>query len=416
MKILWLCNTVVPEISKRLGLIASKPESWITGIYENIKKNDRISLIYLFPHKDSSLYIREGNIEFYSYTQKSQVDYEMNQVKEFRNIIARVSPDVIHIFGTEQPRALAMINACEEMQLLNRVVVSIQGLVHVIAKYYCANLPNIVTHKYTFRDIVRNSNIVKQKKQFHKRGNYEILAIKKIKYVIGRTDFDKAYIENINSKAQYCFCNEVLRPLFYEKKWEIEQCERHSIFLSQCNYPIEALKEVVKVYPDVHMYTTGKNPLTLSFSEKIRETYYSKYLGKLIKKYHLENNVTFLGCLDEKQMCERYIKSHVFVSPSVIENSSNSVGEAMILGVPTISSDVGGIKNQLIHEKEGFIYQADAPTMLSYYIKRIFENDELAKKISSNATSHARKTYNRDINTQVMMHIYNDIFDHEKLL
>ena len=172
---------------------------------------------------------------------------------------------------------------------------------------------------------------------------------------------------------------------------------------------LEAMADIVKKYPDAKLYTTGKNPLTLSFKEKLRQGYYSKYLGKLIKKYHLENNVEFLGFLDEEKMCKQYLKSHAFVCCSSIENSPNSLGEAMILGVPCVSSDVGGVKNLMTHEKEGFIYQADAPYMLSYYIQKIFEDDKLSLDFSNNAKLHANKTHNPDENFKQLLNIYKDI-------
>jgi glycosyltransferase involved in cell wall biosynthesis len=129
----------------------------------------------------------------------------------------------------------------------------------------------------------------------------------------------------------------------------------------------------------------------------------------LIKKYGLEGHVTFLGRLDEQSMCERFLKSHVFVCPSSIENSPNSVGEAMILGVPTVTSDIGGVKNLLEHIKEGFVYQPDAPYMAAYYIKKIFADDKLAESISISAKKHAEMTHDRAINFNRLLEIYKEI-------
>ena len=143
--------------------------------------------------------------------------------------------------------------------------------------------------------------------------------------------------------------------------------------------------------------------------DKLKQSFYSKYLGKLIKKYKLENNVEFLGFLSGEKMAERFLKSNVFVSPSSIENSPNSVGEAMLLGVPTVSSDVGGVKNMLTHEQEGFIYPADEPYMLEYYVSKIFEDSDLAYKFSKNAKEHAEHTHNRSLNGKTLMEIYNKI-------
>ena len=89
----------------------------------------------------------------------------------------------------------------------------------------------------------------------------------------------------------------------------------------------------------------------------------------------LERNVVFTGPLDEEKMCQRYLKSNVFVCPSSIENSPNSLGEAMVLGVPCVASDVGGVSDMLKHKEEGFVYQTDAPYMLAHYVCEIFENE-----------------------------------------
>lgn len=108
-------------------------------------------------------------------------------------------------------------------------------------------------------------------------------------------------------------------------------------------------------------------------------------------------------------MCEQYIKSNVFVSASTIENSPNSLGEAMLVGCPVISSDVGGVKNMLIHGVEGFIYQSTAPYMLAYYVKEIFRNKDLAIRFSKNAKIHAVETHNRIENSKRLIRIYNTV-------
>ena len=166
----------------------------------------------------------------------------------------------------------------------------------------------------------------------------------------------------------------------------------------------------IKRFPETHLYIAGTNNTKNStFNEKLRITSYGVYINKLIKKYNLTDNITFTGSLDELQMCERFLKSNVFVSASSIENSPNSVGEAMLLGVPTVSSDVGGVKNMLTHHMDGFIYQYDAPYMLAYYVCEIFNNNELAIKLSKNANGHANLTHSKSNNLETMISIYEEI-------
>lgn len=128
-----------------------------------------------------------------------------------------------------------------------------------------------------------------------------------------------------------------------------------------------------------------------------------------MEKYDLIENVVFCGALDEIAMRDQFLKANVFVSASTIENSPNSVGEAMVLGVPTITSDVGGVKNLLTHGEEGLIYPMDEPYMLAFYIIKIFSDNCFAEKISRNAQCKAQHTHNRILNAERLIEIYNEI-------
>ena len=136
---------------------------------------------------------------------------------------------------------------------------------------------------------------------------------------------------------------------------------------------------------------------------------YSKYIYDLIIKYKLEDHVIFTGNLEPEKMKERYLKSHVFLCPSAIENSPNSLGEAMILGVPCIAAWVGGIPSMITHQKEGFLYQYNSSKMLAYYIKNVFENDEISQSISHFARVRARNTHDSIKNNEDLIGIYNQI-------
>ncbi|MGL4854392.1 MAG: glycosyltransferase family 4 protein, partial [Lentisphaeria bacterium] len=405
MKILWLCNIMLPKVAPALNLPFSPAGGWLTGLSNDLLVQDNLELVVCFPYKESLI----GNVEnlkYYGFCGKEQAE-------QFSRILTQEQPDLVHIFGTEFSHTLSMVNCCEKLNLLDRVVINIQGLVSVIADHYSANLPHKIVYQKTLRDYLgKPSSIIHGKQTFIARGKEEVAALQKVKHVIGRTDWDRACALQYNPEVNYHFCNETLRDSFYSsQKWSIDDCQKHSIFLSQCSYPIkgfhfmlEAMPEVIKHFPNAHIYTTGRNPLApKNIIDYLKITSYQKYLGELIKKYKLEKHVTFLGSLDETAMRERFLQSHVFVSASTIENSPNSVGEAMILGVPSISSDVGGVKNMMTHNTDDIIYQADATYMLAYYIKEMFYNTEQAKIFSINAQQHANATHNRQNNLETML-------------
>ena len=408
MKILWSCNIILPIIAENTNRETTPLGGWLDGLSNDLIKQNDIELTVLFPFKEKL----QGAIDNFSY---HSFDKKYNQ--SFKEILSKESPDVIHIFGTEFKHTLDMVKACKELNILDKVVINIQGLVHYYGKYhYYANLPNQIINRNTITTFFNRNNIKNQRRKFLKRGINEIEALSQVKHVIGRTDWDKACTTQINPNVNYHFCNETLRSSFYENEWDIDKCERYSIFLSQVNYPIkgfhymlEALPIILKRYPNAHIYVTGKSPLRQKYNGLFNIDTYSNYISKLIKKNKLEDKITFLGSLNESQMCKQYLQANVFVSPSSIENSSNSVGESMILGTPTVASDVGGVKNLLQHETDGFIYQHDAPYMLAYYICNIFENDNLAIKFSENSRKHAMITHCRELNLQRILEIYDTI-------
>ena len=413
-KIMWLCNTLIPEMTTKCGIENFKAESWISAAYNKVKSKKEYELIYLFPYK-KYVESENGKDKFVSYIQKNQYDYEESQVNEFKDYIKKYKPDVIHIFGTEYAHTYAMVQAADELKCVQKIVISIQGLVYICSLHYCAGLSDRVTHRYTFRDFLRRDRIIDQKYNFERRGKFEIAALEKVQHVIGRTDWDYATTHQINPNINYHFCSETLRTSFYANKWNLDSCEKHTIFVSQASYPLkgfhymlEALKIILKFYPDTHIYTTGRNPMAVNFKQKIRQNGYNKYLNDLIIKNNLQDKVTFLGVLNEKEMCERYLKSHVFVSCSSIENSSNSIGEARILGMPVVASYVGGTRF-VTQGEDGLCYQADAPYMLAYRVCQVFDNDEQAVKMGNMARQRALIEHNPEKNFQKLLEIYKEV-------
>ena len=315
-------------------------------------------------------------------------------------------PDIIHIHGTEYTQGLAYIRACGN----KGVVVSIQGLVSVYERYYLAGiLPKEIIRNITLRDTLRCDNIFKQKKKFLQRGEYEKEYIRSVKHVIGRTSWDKAHVRAINPDIHYHFCNETLRDEFYKHTWNYESCEKHSIFSSQAGYPIKGLHQLLKAmplilreYPDTKLYVAGGD---ITKSKWYRLSGYASYIKRLIEENGLRDMVNFTGMLSEKDMCARYLRSNVFVCPSAIENSPNSLGEAQLLGVPCIASYIGGVPD-MMQNNELCMYRFEETEMLAEKVCTIFSQGSEANVMSRTI---AAERHNPTINSNVMHNIYNEI-------
>ena len=198
----------------------------------------------------------------------------------------------------------------------------------------------------------------------------------------------------------------------------MDRCERYSLFASQAGFPIkglhyilEAMRLLKEEYPDMKLYVAGMDVTRFdTWKEKMKISSYGNYLRRKIKEYGLRKKVIFLGYLNEKQMCKQFQKSHIFLSPSIIENESNSISEAKMVGTPVIASYVGGVTNRITHKEDGFLYPHHAPYMLAYYIREIFENDELAREFSKNGKRNASALHDRISNARKAVQIYQEIY------
>ena len=80
----------------------------------------------------------------------------------------------------------------------------------------------------------------------------------------------------------------------------------------------------------------------------------------------------------------------------------------MLLGVPCVAADVGGVSN-LLYPGEGYVYQSTAPYMLAYYIMEVFRQQDKAEQMGRRASSHARQTHDPEKNMEALLSTYREI-------
>ena len=412
MKLLWLCNMVPGKVRQAAGGAASGGGLWVDSVLEGLLEQENLELRILCPGDGGEGTVNEG-CSYAFFSEGLPYVYLPELEKQFCRELENFCPDVIHIWGTEYGHTLAMVNAAGKAGKLDSLVISIQGLCSVYAGHYAEGVPEAVRRGSTFRDLVRRDNIVKQREKFALRGVLEVEALRKARHVIGRTDWDRACVRQINPEARYHFCNETLRQPFYQGTWRYESCRKHRIFASSCVYPVkgfhyllEAFGQVAKDYPDATLAVPGKSFLT---ADRLRRTNYQKYLAELARKQGVEDRIEFLGGLSAEQMRAEFLRANVFALPSTIENSPNSLGEAMLLGVPCVAADVGGVTTMLHHGDEGYVYPSSAPYLLAYYMEQIFEQGEEAKRLGIAAQAHAAVTHGPRRNLETLLEIYRNL-------
>lgn len=422
MRVLWVCNVVpLPAIAEELGIAMPVIGGWMSGVAEELTRYDEVSLAMCFPVVGIRSVVsgRIDKVDYFAFPAIRRAPY-LDVVDERRisqglvdsvgQIVRDARPDILHIFGTEYAHALVASRAFDRPE---RTLIYIQGLTSVIARHFLGALPRRVARRWAVSNVVRG-DLVKQARRLKKRGQQELMTLRSAGHFLGRTDWDRATTGQINPRATYHYCAATMRSSFYERSWESRGCEKHSILFVQGSNPIkglyyliDALPEIARRFPDVHVNVVGNDPTaTDSMRARLKRSAYGSYLDELMNRHGVRSRVTFLGPLSEEQMRDQMLRSHVFVSASTIENSPTALYEARLLGLPSVASFVGGVASMMRHGYDGFAYQADAPYMLAFYVSELFARSELCEDFSERSRRSALELHDRSAIGRRQVEIY----------
>jgi len=321
------------------------------------------------------------------------------------DLISQWKPDLIHFHGTEAAYGLLTARGMVDCP----AVISLQGLLGPYSEWY-----NFFGNN-SLMDIVRMHRwleIPAMRGLWIRFCNYRKLAIREREIItgnqffMGRTAWDHAYVRAVNPSAHYFYGGELLREPFWQERWDLAKAKRlRIIFTNAGGYPrkgIETLLSAVTLlrphFPGIQVAIAG------GISHK---SGYGKYVRRRIAE--LGDAAIELGPLSAEEMVKELNRSHVFVSPSFIDNSPNAVCEAQLVGMPVISTYTGGVPTLVEEGRTGLFYPTGDMPMLAARLRELFEDDNLSVRLGNNAREVATKRHDPDDVVHEMVTAYEHI-------
>ena len=151
---------------------------------------------------------------------------------------------------------------------------------------------------------------------------------------------------------------------------------------------IHCIKKLLSDFPNIQYVIAGEGP------EK-------RALQKLVNDKNLQNNVLFVGLVNDEQKKFLFERSSLMVMPTLDESKSRSIEgfgisylEAAFFGIPSIASDVGGTPEAVINNSTGVIINSIDELYQSMHDLLVDENKRILFGENAQRRSHENFQWN----------------------
>lgn len=314
--------------------------------------------------------------------------------KEINNIIIDFKPDIIHL-------ETANTIASEALEAAKKLKIPVIATCHIMPENISGTLPFLPSKIGKIIGDLYMKQIIK--------------VFNRVDFVTAPTPIGTAILSAYNiQKPLLALSNGIDLAAFQQPGEEAKENLRKKYSLpsdpiilyigrldkeKKVNILIESLQYIKKSQP-FHVVIEGKGQQM-------------EYLQNLAKKLEIKNKISFIGYVEEKELCTLYSISTIFVMPSTAELQSLVTMEAMCLGLPVIGAQAGALPYLIKPNKNGFLFEPDNPVDLAGKLQILLEDQELQKNMGQESLSLIKE---HDINNVIkkMEAVYTKIINENK--
>lgn len=319
----------------------------------------------------------------------------------YLDIVNKVKPDLIHLHGTENAYGtmLSKVNV--------PVVVSIQGIMTPYAYRFGGDAAEDIQ---TYVGPANNSlrGMLFEKGQKHTYDLLKLIAaresryIRDVRYFIGRTAWDRRVSSVMSPGSRYFHGDEIMREVFYHKQWSpVKNQNKWIIHTTASDHPMKGFRTVADA---VNLLINAGIKLEWRIAGLSAQSTVVRVAKKQLGKAYPSDHIRLLGRVGAEALAEQMAEAHLFVLPSFMENSPNSLCEAMMMGMPCIATNGGGTPSMLQDRVEGLLIQPRDPWAMAGAILDMIADQDMAMNYGQAAR---RTALERHDPTRIVNQVFN---------
>jgi glycosyltransferase involved in cell wall biosynthesis len=377
LRIAIICHFTNKEIQQKVKTYKKVKEfaPWIPYFVNEFIKFPEHEFLIISPHewlaKDTT-YI-DRNIKYFFYKWgipllgrhwPSIIDfdkitqYALNK-KKVRKAIRDFNPDVINLFGAENPYYSSTI-----FQFTN-------------------SFPLVITIQGYYRRQVKSRN-----NKYRLSVENEILS--NLKHFIVRSDEMEDYLAQINKNA---ILHRVPFPI-PQKKYQVGDIQKKYDFVFFAKVVrekgifdyLEAIKAIQKIKDNVTALIIG--PCSAKMKEEV---------SLFIQKNSLSNNIKHLDFFEtQDELFKKVKEARISVLPTYNDLISGTIIESMFLGIPVIAYKTGSIPEVNVSGENILICEQGNIQKLTQCMADLIMNTEHQLSLSKNGLNWVQKRYNNE--------------------
>jgi len=416
-RVLWFCNT-----PSRYGVTSDKYNGggWISSLEEEmaplvhlgvafLTKEENLDPVRVHGKANWGVHRRNG-VSYYPvynghdssrgervrtllFGDKKQ---EEDLVACFMNIVYSFRPDVIHIFGSEHLFGLVALHTDIP------VVLHIQGILNEYQKVF---LPPGVTPLRWLTTPFRISRFfgnLYTLVRWGARVEREKVMLSSIEYYLGRTTWDHDCVAQYNPSMTYFHGGEILRPVFYESQPHTEDPDILTIVSTISEPPYKGMDVIL-----LTGYLLKKKGI--DFRWRVFGNVEPEFFERLSNVTLDRSGVTLEGVADAPTLCAALRSCTMYVHPSYIDNSPNSLCEAQMIGAPVIATKVGGIPSLVEDGINGLLVPSGDAEALCEAIISLNGSPDFRHTLGQNGRQTAIERHDRNTIVRELLSTYSSL-------